>query len=243
VLDQARALQPTQPDILLRRARVLAAMGRTREARAEFHQIPVLDPSNAEARAGLNALAELTKHELRFGADLDTFNYTDPAQAYTINLRSHWTPCWSTLFGTSFYQRFGESASKITASTAYRLASSNWINLGLAVARGRAVIPRRESFVEYGHAVKLHWAWLRGLESSYQARWLWYRDAHVLVGTRDRYALEAFVSELERSGGLEKVVQAIQDRSPAESAANILLKGLAASKEHAANAAGAGGRS
>lgn len=64
-----------------------------------------------------------------------------------------------------------------------------------------------------------------------------------VVGTRDRYALEAFVSELERSGGFEKVVQAIQDRSPAESAANILLKGLAAGRERAASAAaGAGGR-
>jgi HEAT repeat protein len=64
-----------------------------------------------------------------------------------------------------------------------------------------------------------------------------------IVGTRDRYALEAFVSELERSGGFEKVVQAIQDRSPAESAANILLKGLAAGRERAASAAaGTGGR-
>lgn len=62
-----------------------------------------------------------------------------------------------------------------------------------------------------------------------------------VVGTRDRYALEAFISELERSGGFEKVVQAIQHRSPAESAANILLKGLAASRERAASAATGGG--
>jgi HEAT repeat protein len=63
-----------------------------------------------------------------------------------------------------------------------------------------------------------------------------------VVGTRDRYALEAFVSELERSGGFEKVVQAIQERSPAESAANILLRGLAASRERRSAAASAGGR-
>jgi hypothetical protein len=57
-----------------------------------------------------------------------------------------------------------------------------------------------------------------------------------VVGTRDRYALEAFISELERSGGFEKVVQTIQNRSPAESAASILLKGLVASRERATNA-------
>ena len=63
-----------------------------------------------------------------------------------------------------------------------------------------------------------------------------------VVGTRDRYALEAFVSELERSGGFEKVVQAIQDRSPAESAASILLKGLAVSRERSMSVAAAGSR-
>ena len=44
VLNQARALQLTHPDIHLRRARLLAATGRTREARAEFHELLVLDP-------------------------------------------------------------------------------------------------------------------------------------------------------------------------------------------------------
>ena len=62
-----------------------------------------------------------------------------------------------------------------------------------------------------------------------------------VVGTRDRYALEAFISELERSGGFEKVVKAIQDRSPAESAASILLKGLAASRERAMSVAARAG--
>jgi hypothetical protein len=62
-----------------------------------------------------------------------------------------------------------------------------------------------------------------------------------VVGTRDRYALEAFISELERSGGFEKVVRAIQDRSPAESAAAIILKGLAASRQRETTAATAAG--
>lgn len=181
VLDQARILDPNQPEILIRRARLLASLGRTRDARAEFRQVLVLEPSNPQAKAGLNGLAELTTHELRLGADIDTFNYTDPAQAYAINFRSRWTERWSTVFGTSVYQRFGERATKFTASTAYRFTSRDWFNLGAAVADDHGVIPRTESFLEYGHAFKLHTGWLRGLESSYQQRFLWYRDAQVLT--------------------------------------------------------------
>ena len=181
VLDEARSLQPSQTEILIRRARVLVSVGRIREARAEFREILVLDPSNPQAKASLSGLAELTTHELRVGADIDTFNYTDPAQAYAINVRSRWTQRWSTLLGTSFYQRFGESATKFTASTAHQFTSRDWINIGAAVARDRGVIPRSETFFEYGRAFKLHEGWLRGLESSYQLRWLWYRDARVLT--------------------------------------------------------------
>ena len=181
VLDQARAMQPTQIDFLIRRARLLAGTGRTREARAEFRHVLALDPRNEQAKSGLSGLAELTTHELRVGADIDTFNYTDPAQAYAINVRSRWTKRWSTVIGTSFYQRFGESATKFTASTAYQFTARDWVNIGAAVARDRGVIPRSESFFEYGHAFKVHNGYLRGLESSYQQRWLWYRDAHVLT--------------------------------------------------------------
>ena len=123
VLDEARAVQPTQVDILIRRARVLTDTGRTREARGELHHVLALEPSNEQAKSVLSGLAELTTHELRVGADIDTFNYTDPAQSYTINVRSRWTKRWSTVFGTSFYQRFGESATKFTANTAYQFTS------------------------------------------------------------------------------------------------------------------------
>jgi tetratricopeptide (TPR) repeat protein len=181
ILDEARSLQPSQTDILIRRARLLASVGRIREARAEFREILVLAPSNPQAKASLSGLAELTTHELRVGADIDTFNYTDPAQAYAVNVRSRWTQRWSTLLGTSFYQRFGESATKFTASTTYQFTSRDWIAIGAAVARDHGVIPRRESFFEYGHAFKLQKGWVRGLESSYQQRWLWYPDARVLT--------------------------------------------------------------
>jgi tetratricopeptide (TPR) repeat protein len=181
VLDQARSLQPTQTDILSRRARVLASLGRSGDARAEFRHILALEPTNAQAKAGLNGLAELSRHELRVGADIDTFNYTDAAQTYAIHVHSRWNERWSTIFGTSFYARFGESATKFTASTAYRFTTKDWLNVGGAVARDRGVIPRAESFFEYGHGFQLRRFWIRGLESSYQQRWLWYRGAQVLT--------------------------------------------------------------
>jgi HEAT repeat protein len=57
-----------------------------------------------------------------------------------------------------------------------------------------------------------------------------------VVATRDRYALEAFVSELERSGTFEKVVRAFEERSGFESAAAILGEALAVGKQHAGSA-------
>jgi HEAT repeat protein len=49
-----------------------------------------------------------------------------------------------------------------------------------------------------------------------------------VVATGDRYALEAFTSELERSGGFEKVVNALERRTDAASAAAALGDALAA---------------
>jgi HEAT repeat protein len=55
-----------------------------------------------------------------------------------------------------------------------------------------------------------------------------------VVATGDRYALEAFTSELERSGGFEKVALAIEQRSDARSAAAVLGDALALGRQRAA---------
>lgn len=52
---------------------------------------------------------------------------------------------------------------------------------------------------------------------------------HILsqvVNTQDNYALQAFVSELERSGAIEKVVDILEEHPDENSARNILLQTL-----------------
>jgi tetratricopeptide (TPR) repeat protein len=178
-VDRALNLGPEQTELLTRRARILRGLGRTSEARKAFRQVLELDPKNAEARNGLRGLAEQTRHELRFGVDIDTFNYTDAAQTQALTLRSNWKPRWSTLLGANFYQRFGENPGKIVASTAFRLTPKDWLNMGGAFAPDNGVIPTHEAFVEYGHGFKFQNGWIPGLETSVQQRWLWFRAAHV----------------------------------------------------------------
>lgn len=178
VLNHARTSSPSDPEILSRQARVLALLGRTSEARLEYQQVLQFDPENKEARA---SLLENTKHELRVGDDIDFFNYTSNAQTQSVSLSSSWNRRWSTVFGVSTYQRFGQDAVKFQASGAFHLTAQTWASVGTAVANDQAVVPTSEAFVELGHGFRLDNRWVQGLESSYQQHWFWYRGAHVLT--------------------------------------------------------------
>jgi len=180
-LDQARKISPSDPEILSRRARVLALLGRTPEARSEYQQTLLFDTQNADARTGLDSLRENTKHELRVGEDVDVFNYADAGQTQGVSLSSRWNQRWSTVFGVSTYQRFGQDAVKFLASTAFHLTARDWFTVGSAVANSQSVVPTNEALFEYGHAFRIENRWLRGLESSYQQHWFWYQGAHVLT--------------------------------------------------------------
>jgi tetratricopeptide (TPR) repeat protein len=180
-LDQARKISPSDPEILSRRARVLALLDRKPEARAEYQQTLLFDSQNADARTGLDSLREDTKHELRFGEDVDIFNYTDAGQTQSVSLSSRWNPRWSTAFGVSTYQRFGQDAVKFLASTSFRFTARDWLTAGSAVANSQNVVPTNEAFFEYGHAFRIENRWVQGLESSYQQHWFWYQGAHVLT--------------------------------------------------------------
>ncbi len=181
ILNHARIVSPNDLEILLRRLRILTALGRSMEAHTQLRDILAIDPHNQEARNGLAGLAEEPRHELRVGTDIDTFNYTDAAQTGGITLRSRWTPRWTTTFAALFYQRFGEVAAKFTASATLRFAPRQWLTAGAAFADDHGVIPRREAFFEYGHSFRLGNPLVRGLEVSWEQRWLWYRGAHVLT--------------------------------------------------------------
>jgi tetratricopeptide (TPR) repeat protein len=181
IIEEARAGSPSDQEIQLRRARILRALGRTAEARAQFREVLLLNPGSAEAKSGLSSLKSEYKHELRFGNDVDSFNYTDTAQTQSIILNSRWTERWSTLVTSNIYQRFGQQAQKFGASSTVRVSGLQWLRIGGAGANDHGIVPRSEAWFEYGHSFRLQNAWFRGVEVSYQQRWLWYAGAHVLA--------------------------------------------------------------
>ncbi len=180
-LDQAKKISPSDPEILSRRARVLALLGRTPEARSEYQQTLLFDTHNSDARTGLDSLRENTKHELRVGEDVDVYSYTNAGQTQGVSLSSRWNQRWSTVFGVSTYQRFGQDAVGFLASAAFHFTARDWFTAGSAVANSQSVVPTNEAFVEYGHTFPIENRWVHGLESSYQQHWFWYQGAHVLT--------------------------------------------------------------
>ncbi len=178
VLNHARTISPFDHEILSRRARALALLGRTGEAQLEYQQVLQFDPGNKEARA---SVLENTKHELRVGDDIDFFNYTGNAETQSVSLSSRWNSRWSTVFGVSTYQRFGQDVVKFQASGGLHLTALTWASVGTAVANDQGVVPTNEAFFEIGHAFRLDNRWVQGLESSYQQHWFWYQGAHVLT--------------------------------------------------------------
>lgn len=180
-LDRAIAIAPKDPDIVLRRAKLLRQMGDTDGARRDYRYLIQLDPHSRAARDGLASLRGVQRHEFRIGNDADTFNYTDAAQTQTLNLTSHWNDRWLSVIGTNIYQRFGQDAIKFHAATAYHFTKADWLGAGGSVAHDDGVIPKHEAFLECGHGFRFSWVAVRGLEASYQQRWLWYQGAHVLT--------------------------------------------------------------
>ncbi len=181
VIDRARAIDPGQRQILLRRARILRVLQSTSEAKSQYRELLRLDPKNQEVRNELGGLAAETKHELRVGSDGSTFNYTTPAEDEVVVLTSHWTRRFTTTFNSGFYQRFGELASNLVGSGSYRISNTDWITLGGAFANHQEIIPENEAFFEYGHGLRFSGRWVKGLEASYQQHWFWYQGAHVLT--------------------------------------------------------------
>jgi tetratricopeptide (TPR) repeat protein len=182
-LDHARRVSPADIEILLRRGRVLQELGRQREADSQFREVLDLHPENQNARDALSAMAEQTRHQIRIGQDVDTFNFTDAAQAQSLTFASRWNSRWSTVLGSSFYQRFGQTAEKVTASTALRFGSRQWLGIGGAAAHDNGVIPKNEAFFEYGHGFRFQNEYVQAVEASYQQKWLWYQGPHILTLT------------------------------------------------------------
>jgi tetratricopeptide (TPR) repeat protein len=178
VLDHAKTISPSDPEVLTRRARVLTLLGRTSEAQLQYQQLLQFDPQNQEARA---ILLEHTRHELRVENDTDFFSYTNNAETQSVTLSSRWNERWSTILGINTYQIFGQDAVKFQGSGAFHFTSQTWASVGTALANDQTVAPTNELFFECGHAFRFDNRWVQGLESSYQQHWFWYEGAHVLI--------------------------------------------------------------
>lgn len=184
LLNLACELAPSRPEILTRRGRVLRLLGHPSEARRDYRAALALDPHDADAAAGLAALAEEPRHELRVGVDADFFNYTSHAGTQTLSLRSEWDPRWTTRFAGSLYQRFGHDAAKLLGSLTYHFRREDALTAGGAAARDAGVIAKHEVFLEYGHGFTVSKsAFVRGVETAYDQHWLWFTGARVVTLT------------------------------------------------------------
>ncbi len=181
VLEEARSAAPQDPEVLVRRARVLTLLQRATEARTQFQSVLIYDPANRAAINGLAELAGSSRYELQIGGEADLFNYTEDAQAETVSLTAHWNQKWTTAFGVSPYHLFGENAVKMWADAAYRFHKNNWVRILGAGANPQDVVPEGEALIEYGHGFQFSHPWFKGLESSYQENSLWYRGAQVIT--------------------------------------------------------------
>lgn len=181
VIDRARSLEPAQPEILLRRARILQALGESSEARSQYREILHLDPANRDAMSGLASLPEEGRHEFRIGGEGSTFNNIGPSEDEILSLASRWTPQASTVLIAGFYQRFGEAAADLEVSSSYRITKNNALTVGGGLANRQDIIPKDDTFFEYGRGIRLPFEFVKGMEASYQQRWFWYQGAHVLT--------------------------------------------------------------
>ena len=184
LLENAAQIDPHRADIYIGKAQAYRGLGRAEQARGAFHQALALEPSSADARTGLASLDGETRYELRFATDMDTFNYTDAAQAYTTSLGIRMSSRWSISISGVGQQRFGQEAGRFLGSVSYRLTGRDSLTVGGGVAHDQAVVPKSESFFEYGHGFSFrHQGPVRAVEVSYHQHWFWYQNARVLALT------------------------------------------------------------
>ncbi len=162
-LDQANAAGASDADIQQRRARV----ANLQQASPAEH-VPTGNMENP-------------RYELRIGNDTDFFNFTDAANAQTISLLATWNSRWRTAFAGQTIQRFGSAAQKLGVSASCKLSAHNYITLGGAAASKQDVVSRYDENVELGHAFPVHAGLLRGLETVFEQRALWFTASQVTL--------------------------------------------------------------
>jgi Tfp pilus assembly protein PilF len=181
-LDRAGELDAHRADLHVERARVLRALNEEPRAREEFRQALAIDPSSAEAKAGLASLASSAKQQVRIGTDNDLFNYTSAYESEWISLASEWSSHWSTSFAGDFFQRGRPSAEKFVASVTGKSERWGAITAGGAVGHDIGIIPRGEAFFDLDHGWRISEDRpLRGVEATYDQHWYWYSTGRILT--------------------------------------------------------------
>jgi tetratricopeptide (TPR) repeat protein len=181
-LDQAIEIDTDRMDCRIRRAQALQKMGRVSEAQVTYQKILDGDPNYDEAQKGLDLIRSERRHELRLHTDVDRFNYTDSAVSFGVSLRSQWNTRWITFGSLNRYQRFSEGVMEIEAGATYKFSPRDAFTISGAVARENGIVPRAKTELEYSHGFSLSENGpVRGIETLYRQRWLWYRDARLFV--------------------------------------------------------------
>ena len=182
LIDRAHALDPQRADIRLRRAQVLEQLGRTREARAAYEDVLARDPSSAEATNAIARLRPPGRYVVRIGSDVDHVEETGNGGVVLASFGVRWNVRWSGLASLAQYQRLGEAATRVAAEATRRFGGDDWLSVGGAVASDQGIVPRQELQFEYGHSFRLESSGpVRGVEATWDQRWMWYRDAGVLT--------------------------------------------------------------
>jgi tetratricopeptide (TPR) repeat protein len=202
--NRALELDPKRADLQIARGRMLRSAGERIQAKLDFSKALVLDPMNAEALAGLQSLRGEPKHELRFGANTDLFNFADANHDGGVNLISRWTPNWRTSATGNFYQIFGKDAEKFAASVTGSLPRRGGLTVGGAMAHDNGVIPKSEAFFDYDYGWKLDESgFVSGVEIDYAQHWYWYTTARIMTldGTATLYLPHDWIWSVDLKGG------------------------------------------
>jgi len=181
-IDRAVQLDPRRADLHAERARILRALNQQPQARQEFLQVLEIDPSSAEAKAGLVSLEPPPNQELRIGTDNDLFNYTSAYESEWMSLASRWTRHWSTSLAGDFFQRGGPDAGKFVGSVTGKTDWLGAMTAGGAIGHDRGIIPRSEAFFGLDRGFRISEERpLRGIEATYDQHWYWYSTARVFT--------------------------------------------------------------
>jgi tetratricopeptide (TPR) repeat protein len=202
-IDAAEELDPKRADLHAARGRILRAAGQRKEAGLEFQNALRLDPTSAEAKAGLNSVRSEPKHELRWGQDSDLLNFTGDYHDEWVSLISQWTSHWGTSVSGDFYQRGGDGAGKFVGSVTRRKPKWGAVTVGAAVGHDNGVIPRSEAFFDLDHGWKAsERGFVRSVEFDYTQHWYWYQSARILAlnGTTTIYIPQDWTLSIGATG-------------------------------------------